>query len=169
MISYRYSVFMPISISEFRYGRLFRHAMERLWIPAIRRLMAEKDWSQQDLADASGVRPNTITDTLHGTDSRIETFAALAKGLGVPLWALFCDAREYALFTDHVKQLDAREIDKIRQDEVRAAVQAELAPFMESLVAKISGQPIAPPDNPLTPSRPVLAVQPKTRKKKRTA
>ena len=59
MILYRYTDYIPTGISVGRYGRLAL-LMDRPWIPTIRRLMAERDWQQIDLANESGVRPNTI-------------------------------------------------------------------------------------------------------------
>jgi transcriptional regulator with XRE-family HTH domain len=156
VVLYRFADFMPISISVHRYARMLPVFMERVWIPALRRFMADKGWNQATLAEESGVRPNTISDTLKGTNSGVDTMSALAKALGVPLWALFCTDREYALFSEQVKKEDIATAAKLRQDEVRAAVQAELAPLMDSIVAKLTGQPEAPPANPLA-ARPVLA------------
>src|SRR4029077_7059999 len=98
-----------------------------VWIAAIRRLMASKDWSQRDLSDASGIRPNTISDILNDdnpTSPRVETMAQLARGLGVPLWALFCEEREYSLFVEQVKQISEADQKTAREQELRAAVQA---------------------------------------------
>ena len=152
-ILYRFPELIPICISVNRYATVDLRDMERPWVPAIRRLMAAKEWSQKQLCDHSGVRPNTLSDLLAGTSSRIETFTALAKALGVPMWALFCDEHEYALFTASARQDDAAQL---RRDEVRAAVQAEFAPLMETVIAKLSGEPLP------TPTRPVAV---KTRKR----
>lgn len=163
VIYYRFSEFMPSGISVNRYARMSATVTtERIWIPALRRLMAEQGdtgWKQAELAEASGVRPNTIGDLLAGTNSRIDTFVDLAKAMKVPLWALFCTAEEYALFSAQTKKVEAAAVELNRQDEIRAAVQAELAPALapviEAIVAKLSGQSVQPVTVPAAPARPI--------------
>jgi transcriptional regulator with XRE-family HTH domain len=143
--------------------------MERLWIPAIRRLMAANNWNQQELSHASGVRPNTISDALNPDDPsnpRIETFVALAAGFKVPLWALFCTAHEHALFTEQTKRDDAATTAATQREALRSLVQAELEPLTEAILAKLTGQSPAPPAKPL-PVRPTLAPAHKSAQKKR--
>jgi transcriptional regulator with XRE-family HTH domain len=157
VIYYRFAEVMPTCISEKRYGTVHPF-MERVWIAALRRLMAAqepKGWKQQDLAAHSGVRPNTISDILAGSDPRVDTMAALAKAFDVPLWALFCDEQEYARFTALTAQAQATADEHARMDEVRAAIQAELEPVVAALVAKHTGQSVAPQDHPL-PGRPLV-------------
>lgn len=157
VIQYRFSDESPTGLSEKRYGKVFLTRMERVWIPALRRLMAAKSWKQQDLANASGVRPNTITDLLNDTDPRIDTLAALAKALEVPLWALFCSAHEHALFTERMKQDDAVVTATKQREELRTIVQSELEPLLEALVTKLTtGQPISSTAKPLA-AKPRLA------------
>ena len=153
-ILYRFPEIMPTCISVKRYATVDLQGMDRPWVSAIRRLMAAKGWSQKQLSDQSGVRPNTLSDLLAGTSSRIETFVALATALDVPMWALFCDDREFALFSTSAQQEDAAQL---RRQEVRAAVQAEFAPLMETVIAKLSGEPLPAP-------RPVAVVKRKVRR-----
>lgn len=123
--------------------------------------MAAKGWTQQQLSDASGVRPNTISDSLNeekSTYPRMETMVKIAEGFGVPLWALSCNEREYALFTDLLKKADQAQLEQTRQQDMRAAIRAELEPMVEALAAKLER-----PSAPAAPSRPVLAT---TRKRK---
>lgn len=175
VIYYRFNGFMPTGISEDRYATLLATSMEdieRIWIPALRRFMAEqgeKGWNQATLAEESGVRPNTVGDLLNGTNSQIETFVALAKGVKVPLWALFCTAEEYAMFSAQAKKAEAEAALASTQDDIRAHVQAELAPalapLIEAIVAKYTGQPLAPTAIAPAP-RPVIAAAPAPKKRK---
>ena len=164
VIFYRFNEFMPTGISLHRYATMQSQSMEdahRIWIPAVRRFMAEqegKGWNQAELAEASGVRANTVGDLLGGTNSQIETFAALAAALKVPLWALFCTAEEYAVFSAHVKKTEADAEQVTRQETLRAQIDAALAPAIEAMMAKLAPQPAAPVE-PATHARPVLAVQ----------
>ena len=91
--------------------------------------MASKGWTQADLAERSGVRPNTISDILNDqepSNPRLDTMTALAHALGVPLWALFCDDREAVLFADHLRQ--ATDTDRQLVQDIAAQVIAELRP-----------------------------------------
>lgn len=160
VIRYRFGDHMPISISVKRYGRLIRRLMEPIWITAIRRLMATKGVSQATLSEDSSVRPNTISDVLNDTnptDARLSTMGALATGLGVPLWALFCTEREYVLFTDQLKQDDAELVAAKQRAAMRAEILAAFEPIAEALLTKLTGQSVDQPANPLPAQRPKLA------------
>lgn len=160
VIQYRFGDNRRTGLSENRYGKVFPTHMERVWIPALRRLMAAKSWKQQDLADASGVRPNTISDLLNPdepTSPRIETFVALAHGLKEPLWALFCSAHEHAVFTERIKQDDAIVVASKQREDLRSLVQSELEPLMDAIVTKLTvGQRVAHGAKPLA-AKPRLA------------
>lgn len=145
VIRYRFGDGITTGISVVRYAKLLSVLMERVWISAIRRLMASKGWKQQDLARVSGVRPNTISDALASTNPRIDTLSALATALDVPLWALFCTDHEHAIFSERLKASDAQQADAARIADVRAAVRAELAGLEDALVAKHTGQSVALP------------------------
>lgn len=147
---YRLRDFMPVCISVNRYGTMAALHMDGPWIPTIKRLMAGKNWNQRQLADISGVRRNTVSDLLNGTNSQIDTFAALAKALEVPLWALFCNEHEYALFSERIKQEDAT---ALRKQTVRDAVHAEVTPVLEALIAKLSGETVPEPTRPVVVKR----------------
>ena len=169
VILYRFTDRMPIGIPENRYGRLLAGYMERVWIPAIRRLMATRGWNQQDLADASGVRPNTLSDLLNPADPtspRIDTFVDLAAGFKQPLWALFCTAHEHALFTERLHQDDAATAATKQREAMRALIQVELEPLTEAILTRLTGQSTAPPANPL-PVRPTLTHAKKSASRKR--
>lgn len=138
-ILYRFPEIMPTCISVFRTATLAVGPMDNPWIPAIRRLMAAKGWKQRDLSDASGVRANTLSDLLSGTSSRIETFAALAEALGVPLWALFCGEHEYALFSERAKQEDTATLQAQKSAAAADLVIEKLRPM---IVALTQGDPV---------------------------
>ncbi len=70
----RYSAFVPTS----------------RWGEAIAFLLAEKGWSQKQLADAASVRPNTLTNLIkHGRDSDTATLLRIAAALKVDVGELF--------------------------------------------------------------------------------
>lgn len=149
-ILYRFPVFIPSCLSVDRYATMPPRDMERPWIPAIRRLMAAKGFNQRKLSDASGVRPNTLSDLLAGSNSQIETLEALAKALDAPLWALFCGEHEFAIFTERAKQHDvARDADQ-RDADVAARVLEGLKPYV---LKAVKGEPIDVPAAVLKPRR----------------
>lgn len=47
-------------------------------------LLQEKDWSQNRLAEESGVNQQTIHKIIHGSDPQVSTVKKIADGLGVP-------------------------------------------------------------------------------------
>ena len=53
-------------------------------IPNLRRLRQRRNWSQQDLADRSGIGLSTIIRLEHGAACRYVTVRKLAEALGVP-------------------------------------------------------------------------------------
>src|SRR5690349_19547489 len=60
------------------------------WGEAIAFLLAERGWSQRQLADAASVRPNTLTNLIkHGRDSDTATLARVAAALKVDIGELF--------------------------------------------------------------------------------
>lgn len=158
MILYRFSENIGQWISVNRYVRLNAITfMQRVWIGAIRRLMAERGWNQQRLAEASGVRANTISDLLNEdepSDPRMDTMIALAQALGVPLWGLFVSAHEHAMFSQQAKQDEVDTAAAERTAAVTESVMKKLAPMVEALIAAETGQPLAQAVNQL-PARPV--------------
>jgi transcriptional regulator with XRE-family HTH domain len=104
-----------------------------VWAEAIQRLMSIRGYRTQAALIAAAhkrgirLRPNTVSDALSPTQTtgpRLDTLAAIAQALEVPLWALCCEGREYHLFmatletqsqqrTDVQRVLD--ELDRIRQ------------------------------------------------------
>ena len=54
----------------------------------LRKLIAERGWKQQQLADASGVSLATISMICNGKPCRMRTAIAIAKGLEVDLRVL---------------------------------------------------------------------------------
>lgn len=140
---YRFTENIPTGISVDRYARLRFTVAD--WRHNVRRIMAGKDMTQGDLATAARVRPNTLSDALSGkTDPGIGTVQKIAQGLDVPLWALFCNEHDYALFSASLKRTEA---EHDRAAAIKAEVQAQLAPMVDAIIAKIAGpEPAAKPE-----------------------
>lgn len=164
---------MPTGISVNRYARVIAEdIMQRVWVGAIRRLMAEKGYkSDSAFCEAHGIRKNTFSDALNEkkeTHSRISTFVQIAESLGVPLWALFVDSAQYAMFSEQAKQRAAAETAHAQTEKITAAVLSQIGPLIETAVAQMTGQSVAQAVNQ-SPSTPVLIVKqpPKPRKRGR--
>lgn len=57
---------------------------------AIRQLRQERGWTQEDLADVSGLQPTYLSDLERGARSPgLATQQRLAKALGVKVWEVF--------------------------------------------------------------------------------
>ncbi|MDQ1438349.1 MAG: hypothetical protein QOK43_1978 [Acidimicrobiaceae bacterium] len=62
---------------------------------AVRTLRQERGWTQDDLADASGLQPTYLSDLERGTRSPgMTTQQRLATAFGVKVWYLFHLAEE---------------------------------------------------------------------------
>ena len=62
---------------------------------AVRTLRQERDWSQDDLADASGLQPTYVSDLERGVRSPgLVTQQRLAQAFGLKVWQLFHLAEE---------------------------------------------------------------------------
>lgn len=159
MILYRFADNMTACITHKRYGRLYALTMQRVWIGAIRRLMAEQGYrSDSAFCDAKGIRKNTLSDALNEkkeTQPRIGTFVEIAEALGVPLWSLFCTSREYALFTEHAAAAEATEKQMAQTEKLVAAVMEKMTPLVRTAVVEgLGGQLVGHSANEL-PARPV--------------
>lgn len=61
----------------------------------MRTLRQERGWTQEDLADASGLQPTYISDLERGARSPgLATQQCLAEALGVKVWQVFKLAEE---------------------------------------------------------------------------
>jgi transcriptional regulator with XRE-family HTH domain len=60
------------------------------WGEAIAFHLAERGWSQRELATRAKLRPNTLTNLIkHGRDSDTATLSRIATALGIDLAELF--------------------------------------------------------------------------------
>src|SRR5690349_22356836 len=109
---YRFSANILDLYTANRYGIVTAHVTEAVWIAAIRVLRVAKGMSQGQLAEAAGIRPNTLSEALNErTSPRLETLEAIAKALGVPMWRLFVDDRQAVL----LEQQQAADVATTRQ------------------------------------------------------
>jgi transcriptional regulator with XRE-family HTH domain len=96
------------------------------WGQAIARLLAERNWSQKDLARAAKVRPNTLTNIIkHGRDSDTGTIARIAEALKVDIAELFLTNRQ---------SLILRAYRENRVEQLKNAVMKELSETVTRLV-----------------------------------
>jgi transcriptional regulator with XRE-family HTH domain len=65
------------------------------WGEAIQRLIAERGWSQKQLADGASVRPNTLTNIIkHGKHTDTATLTRIAAALRVDIAELFATGEQ---------------------------------------------------------------------------
>lgn len=87
--------------------------MNEMRIATLRR---ERGWTQERLAEASGVAVRTVQRLEGGNDASLETLSAIARALEVPVRELF-DADEPSGADPGVRGLDQRiAIDQARRD-----------------------------------------------------
>lgn len=86
------------------------------WGDAIARLLADRGWTQRQLADAASVRPNTITNLLkHGKDADTATLARVAAAFDVDVSELFLTREQSVVLHAHQES----RIDQLRDLVVR--------------------------------------------------
>lgn len=84
----------------------------------VRELRLERNMSLADLADASGISKGHISSVEHGLLAiTLETLGRLAKGLGLPPFAVFAFAEddEIAQIADLVRRLPATHLKRLQQ------------------------------------------------------
>lgn len=105
---YRFDRTIPAGITVNRYGRVLavvvkpkaaRAARPRtrpLWADHLLRLARErKGWNQGQLAEAAGVRANTLSAILSGAVSpQLWTLECLATAMAIPVGIIFLDTRQ---------------------------------------------------------------------------
>jgi transcriptional regulator with XRE-family HTH domain len=85
------------------------------WGQAIAFHLAERGWSQRQLADKASLRPNTLTNLIkHGRDSDTATLSRIAAALQIDVAELFMTREQV-----DVLRLVQREVSRIarRDDE----------------------------------------------------
>jgi transcriptional regulator with XRE-family HTH domain len=107
------------------------------WGHAIAFHLAERGWSQRQLADKASVRPNTLTNLIkHGRDADTATLSRIATALQIDLAELFMTREQIEILrghrghtidrltsavlrelSHHVSVLVEREIDRLARSE----------------------------------------------------
>jgi transcriptional regulator with XRE-family HTH domain len=98
------------------------------WGNAIAFHLAERGWSQRQLADKASLRPNTLTNLIkHGRDSDTATLSRIAAALQVDVAELFMTAEQIEIIRSHRED---------RIERLKSAVVRELSATMSALVQK---------------------------------
>ena len=108
------------------------------WGNAIAFNLAERGWSQRQLADKASVRPNTLTNLIkHGRDSDTATLSRIAAALQVDVAELFMTREQIEILESHREN---------RVERLKASVLRELSDTVSTLVQKevgiVAGLPI---------------------------
>jgi transcriptional regulator with XRE-family HTH domain len=98
------------------------------WGDAIAFHLAERGWSQRELAVRASLRPNTLTNLIkHGRDSDTATLSRVAAALQIDLAELFMTREQIAILRAH------RE-DKVER--LKTAVLRELSDNVAAIVKR---------------------------------
>ena len=98
------------------------------WGDAIAFHLAERGWSQRQLADKASLRPNTLTNLIkHGRDSDTATLSRIAAALQVDLAELFMTREQIEIVRSHREH---------RIERLKSAVLRELSASISTLVQK---------------------------------
>jgi transcriptional regulator with XRE-family HTH domain len=98
------------------------------WGEAIAFHLAERGWSQRELAVRASLRPNTLTNLIkHGRDSDTATLSRVAAALQVDVAELFMTREQIAI-------LRAHRDDKVER--LKTAVLRELTESVSSIVQR---------------------------------
>ena len=98
------------------------------WGNAIAFHLAERGWSQRQLADKASLRPNTLTNLIkHGRDSDTVTLSRIAAALQVDVAELFMTREQIEILRTHREH---------RVERLKAAVLRELSDSVSALVQK---------------------------------
>lgn len=96
------------------------------WGQAIAFHLAERGWSQRQLADQASLRPNTLTNLIkHGRDSDTATLSRIAAALQIDLAELFMTREQLEILRGHRES---------RVERLKATVIRELADHVSALV-----------------------------------
>jgi transcriptional regulator with XRE-family HTH domain len=90
-------------------------------------------WKQGDLAEAAGVRPNTLSDIMRGKrEPAIETLGKLAAALEVPVF--------FMLMTEAQQQAFGRGAEQRQHESREAEVKQEMREFFMSRIDGVLDQ-----------------------------
>lgn len=96
------------------------------WGEAIAFLLAERGWTQRELADKASLRPNTVTNLVkHGRDSDTATLSRIAAALKVDVAELFMTREQIEVLRAHREN---------RVERLKEAVMKELSATVGRLV-----------------------------------
>jgi transcriptional regulator with XRE-family HTH domain len=86
------------------------------WGEAINRLLAERGWTQRQLAAAASIRPNTVTNIIkHGRESDTATLTRIATALNVDIAELFLTREQSVILHAHRES----QVDRLKEMVVR--------------------------------------------------
>ena len=98
------------------------------WGNAIAFHLAERGWSQRELADKASLRPNTLTNLIkHGRDSDTATLSRIAAALQIDVAELFMTREQIEILRSHRDH---------RVERLKAVVMRELSESVSTLVQK---------------------------------
>jgi transcriptional regulator with XRE-family HTH domain len=98
------------------------------WGEAIALHLAERGWSQRELAQRASLRPNTLTNLIkHGRDSDTATLSRIAAAFQIDLAELF-------MTRDQIEILRAHRDNKVER--LKAAVLRELSGTVSAIVQR---------------------------------
>ena len=101
------------------------------WGVAIAALLHERGWTQQQLARAAQLRPNTLTSIIrHGGETDTRTLRRIARVLDVDLAELLMKPEQRLILQTHrertIERITASVVDQVRET-VGELVRSELA------------------------------------------
>ena len=98
------------------------------WGDAIAFHLAERGWSQRQLADKASVRPNTLTNLIkHGRDSDTATLSRIAAALQIDVAELFLTREQIEILRAHREN---------RVERLKDAVLHEISDTVTNLVRR---------------------------------
>ena len=120
-----------ISLRLLNAGRTMRYSggvPTSRWGQAIAFHLAERGWSQRQLAEKASVRPNTLTNLIkHGRDSDTATLSRIAAALQIDVAELFLTREQIEILRAHREN---------RVERLREAVLRELSDTVTALVRR---------------------------------
>ena len=98
------------------------------WGDAIRFHLAERGWSQRELAVRASLRPNTLTNLIkHGRDSDTATLSRVAAALQIDLAELFMTREQIDILRAHRED---------KAERLKTAVLRELSDNVSAIVKR---------------------------------
>ena len=98
------------------------------WGDAIAFHLAERGWSQRELAVRASLRPNTLTNLIkHGRDSDTATLSRIAAALQIDVAELFMTREQIAIVREHRED---------KMERLKTAVLRELSDNVSAIVKR---------------------------------